>query len=212
MIKSIRLRAALIVPIAALAAACSDAVGPAPQVPTDVALSSGPGRVPHFGRPDREDESVTEFIIRPRRTDSFTIGSHVLIVPADAVCDPELSTYGPGTWNDDCTAIRKPIKVTAYTWREKNGLPRVQFSPELRFHPSKTVQLWMKDRAVKEGGWYSILYCVDELSPCVDESISDPTLHSFVLQKQGVVYRRIKHFSVYNLVAESWGSPDSFSY
>jgi hypothetical protein len=159
-----------------------------------------------------ELESVTTFTIQPSRDDRFGFDAHVLIVPAYAICDPALSSYGPGTWNQPCEPLRHPIKVTAVTWREPSGLPRVRFTPQLRFAPNKTVTLWMRDRAVKAGGDFRILYCADETSECVDESLSDPTLTSFVIQKSGTVFRRIKHFSVYNLAAESWMAPTDEAY
>jgi hypothetical protein len=121
------------------------------------------------------------------------------------VCDPERSSYGVGTWNQPCEILDKPIRITAVSWRDGWGYPRVQFSPEVRFSPDKTVQLWMQDKPVREGGDYAILYCPDDSTDCIDEAVSDPSLQSFVIRRTATVYRRIKHFSVYNLAAESWG-------
>jgi hypothetical protein len=212
MMKIVRLRMALLVPVVAVGAACSDAMGPEQHPPVSALAARGPGSMGYGNGRRHEVESVTTFTIRPNRDDRFGVGSHVLIVPAHAICDPALSSYGPGTWNQPCEPLRHPIKVTAVTWRDSHGMPRVHFSPQLRFSPNKTVELWMKDRAVKAGGDFTILYCPDGASECVDESLSDPSLTSFVIQKSGTVYRRIKHFSVYNLAAESWMAPADEAY
>ena len=208
MTQLVRHRATLIIPIVALAAAaCTDATAPEQRAPavTTAAMAASPGRTPHFGK-HRDDDGVTEFVVNPRKDESFTLGgTHLIVIPAGAVCDPATSSYGMGTWDDPCNRLSQPIRVTAYTWRGDDGLPRVEFVPALRFSPDRVVQLWMKARQVKDGGDFSILYCGDDGNTCVDESQSDPSLKSFVLRKGGVVYRRIKHFSVYNVAAEASG-------
>jgi hypothetical protein len=205
-----RLRPALILPLLAAVAACSDAVGPtrdaAPTAPTAPAFDmhglSGLGGN-GSNKKGEPDTAVTVFTVVPHKDYSISIdGKHRLDLPADAICDPEYSSYGPGTWDEPCEAFDHPIKITAYSWRDDTGYPRVAFVPSLRFAPGKIVLLVMKDRAIKLGGMYTILYCGEDGLSCVDESLSDPTLHTFVNQKAGFAFRRIKHFSVYNLVAE----------
>lgn len=137
----------------------------------------------------------------------FYLGKHVLYFPANTICDPAISTYGVTEWDKPCTAITQPIRVHARL-REEGGRSWIDFSPHLRFVPSdddsKWVYLFMYTKAA-EGRKLSasnappILWSPEIGAPGIDEALLDETLKTKWDKKLGGVYRRIKHFSGYNV-------------
>ena len=152
-----------------------------------------------------EGEKLTTFVVKPNRSGRFTInGGHRLDVAANAICDPATSGYGPTLWETSCHPIRSDLTITALSGVDAAGHPYVRFSPDLRFTPddSRPVTLAMFDRAaVESGGNYVILYCASGSTTCVDESLADPELKTYTDNKNLMLYRRIKHFSGYNIVS-----------
>src|SRR5688500_19005161 len=43
----------------------------------------------------------------------FNIGPHYVYFPANAICDPAKSTYGPTEWDKPCVLITRPIMIRA---------------------------------------------------------------------------------------------------
>jgi hypothetical protein len=125
-----------------------------------------------------------------------------------SVCDPLLSSYGTGTWNDACVPLNRNITITAKTWLNAKGKLETDFQPALRFVPglSKSVTLTLKD-AAKAGT--RIDFCT--LLSCINEAAMDPSLATRLDPNNGFVSRIIKHFSGYTITADRTGS-DSTDY
>jgi len=69
-------------------------------------------------------------------------GLYTLVFPANSVCDPATSSYGPGTWDQPCTTLAdgQSVTVTATYGFTNHGLS-VDFSPALRFNPKTEVRI-----------------------------------------------------------------------
>jgi hypothetical protein len=149
--------------------------------------------------------SVTTFTINPRGSNTYVIGVHKLAVPANTVCDPATSTYGPGTWDDPCALAADRITVTATSWTDLFGHPYVAFQPALRFRPSAkgSVTLYMMDKRATVDTTANIVYCSEDAvaSSCVDESVADPSVATHTDATNGFLWRTLKHFSGYNIVS-----------
>jgi hypothetical protein len=151
------------------------------------------------------------FTLRPNRPVLKKLGEHVLSVPANVVCDPATSGYGPRHWDAPCRPLAREIKVTAQ-WKSVNGHEVISFTPELRFRPSadrsRWVFLWAKhSKNIDPAAYYAILWYDPELLEWVDESVSDPSLRAQVDRRGMVVSRRLKHFSRFRV----WGGRGSYN-
>jgi len=146
---------------------------------------------------------------------TFSIGDglYTIVFPANSVCDPATSSYGPGTWDAPCTTVQagQSIAVTATYGFTKNGLS-VDFSPALRFDPSKEVR-------ISTGVYAPILTAFSSYfaanpsalhflgiyyAPSLDaagttDAAFDPSLITHVNLSTGIVWRRVKHFSGYSV-------------
>lgn len=149
------------------------------------------------------DSASVDFTVGPNGGVFFT-GNHAVVFPAQAVCDPATSSYGPGTWDSPCTPLQTSIRVHAEV-RRINGKTAVDFTPSLRFVPSSNPARWVwllmyTPSAVgttTDLSGYNILWESALGAPPVDETVSDPTLRTYVDTWQGISLRRIKHFSGY---------------
>lgn len=152
------------------------------------------------------DQDTVQFTIDPTVGGTFNLAQgHFVYFPANAICDPATSSYGPTHWDETCTPATQPITVTAVSMRTVDGAPFVSFEPALRFVPSKGdkgyVWLYMHDDNYQRWMKMEIDYCFDGLA-CVDESALDPSMHTHKTSaKYKYLYRRIKHFSGYNVAA-----------
>lgn len=146
---------------------------------------------------------------------TYTIGNvYTVSFPSNSVCVLG-STYGPGTWDTPCQTLHgnESIAVTATYELTGNGLA-VSFQPEIRFNPNTTVTLstgiyssiltnfrwlWLANPgALRSLG----IYYIDNLNstPVIDAA-TDPSLRTYINLTTGQVYRRVKHFSGYNVTA-----------
>ena len=144
---------------------------------------------------------------------TYNIGNlYTLSFPSNAVC-VEGSTYGPGTWDTPCQTLssHQSITVTATYTMTGNGLA-ISFSPEIRFNPSTSVtlstgiyssiltsfrSLWLANPgALRSLG----IYYIENLNatPVIDAA-TDPSVRTYIDLTTGQVYRRVKHFSGYNI-------------
>lgn len=135
----------------------------------------------------------------------FVLGKHAIWFPSNSICDPNLSSYGATEWDKPCTPIKEPIRIRA-TLVEQDGRSWVDFKPELRFVPSnresKWVYLFMQTESSKRGQGSrapTILWSPAIGVPGIDESLTDRTLRTEWSREWRGVYRRIKHFSGYNV-------------
>lgn len=206
----------LIAGVAMIAAACRDSIAPTRS-----------GSVPHlqsFGAPVSHFEAVSSIV--HTRSVTFTIdpaggsvkiGDFSLDYPANAVCDPATSGYGPDFWDAPCETLSESITITAtYWWADKSAY--VDFSPDIRFAPEKEVFISTKRGAKHQDDmeqrytmWYfktvgDTRYFIDEAA--VDQSVK--TQREFSSKR---VWRRVKHFSGISLSSgmlcdETAGDPD----
>ena len=151
----------------------------------------------------KSDTTITVFLLDPNVTSAYPIATvHKLWVRAGGVCVLG-STYGIGHWDDPCTIATTAILITAKSWFDSENHPHIDFFPELRFAPlggrRASAELYMKDKAASLDSTSVILWC--EVIACIDEALTDPSLETFRDKQQGFVYRRIKHFSGYEVTS-----------
>lgn len=198
MSRSIRWCAALAV--ASLLAACGSerAVAPAvEQAPSDVMADV---IIEHVS-PDRRS---AQFSVTPSGG-WFTLGQHAVFFPPNVICDPGQSDYGPESWDAPCATARRPIRIHA-TIVDDAHQSSIRFSPDLRFAPSANQARWVwlfmrvpRNERSEILAQYRILWSPRGNQPAVDESLQDPTLRTFYSRSQQRVFRRIKHFSGYQV-------------
>jgi len=144
----------------------------------------------------------------------FAIGDlYTLTVPANAVCVLG-SSYGPGTWDSPCATLSagQSIKVTA-TYGFAGGGPVVDFSPDIRFAPQVQVTLSTMlyapvltmfrsyfETIPSSLRLFGIYYTPDLGVTGIADAATAASLITHVNLKTGLVWRRIKHFSGYNVV------------
>ena len=164
-----------------------------------------------------KDTALTVLLIDPLSTTSYAIaGGHRLWVQKGGVCDLK-SPYGPGLWDDLCELATLPVVVIARSWTDEQSHPHVDFSPDLRFAPlddrRASAELYLKDRTGIDAADARILYCNDK--GCIDEGATDSTMVTQRDRQQGFLYRRIKHFSGYQVSTgrdDEGTPPDSTTY
>lgn len=195
----IRLPAALHVSVAVLLLAGCDAASTAPGSMEFPNGAPSPAIIMKFVA---EDSSSARFVVTPSGG-YFNLGPHGVYFPADAICDPAVSTYGPGEWDKPCRTLRQSIEIHAEI-RYQDGQHIVDFTPSLRFKPSRRESEWtyMYMRVGAGGSLHpsdhlNILWIPYIGAEGVDESIDDPTQKTFMHHPTGYAVRRIKHFSGY---------------
>jgi hypothetical protein len=134
----------------------------------------------------------------PRVSQSFALGLNRIDIPANSVCNLLTSGYGPTFWDKPCTPHTLPVTMTVVIKGASGSSPRVDFFPAMRFNPATTVQLFMYVPKVKKNDakTWVMEYCPDS-GKCINESLTDASLQTFVDYRTSVLFRRIKHFSGY---------------
>jgi len=143
--------------------------------------------------------SVT-LTISPTTSATFQINAHKVRIVAGSVCDPATSGYGPTLWDAPCTPAAATVTVTAKSWTDANGRPRVSFWPDLRFVPGKVNTIWLMDKNAAASQSGVLAWCPTGGTACVDESETDASLVTNYTS-DGYAYRRLKHFSGYTIGA-----------
>jgi len=195
-------------------AGCSDAAT-SPRDASTRALS--PGSVPTL-------DFSPSLLFNGLQTTSFTLtsaggkfsignGLYTISFPANSVCDPATSSYGPGTWDSPCTTLAdgQSITVTATFGFTNHGLA-IDFSPALRFNPSTEVRIATAVYAPVLTTFASyfasnpsslhflgIYYAPDLSSAGTTDAAFDSSLVTHVNLSTGLVWRRVKHFSGYSI-------------
>lgn len=146
---------------------------------------------------------------------SFQVGnSYAVNFPPNSICDPATSSYGPGTWDDPCTTLSdgQSITITA-TYAFTNSGLAVDFSPALRFNPDTKVTISTSAYALSLTifapyfaanpsalHFLGIYYSPSLGGQGQTDAGRDASLVTHVNLSTGLVWRRIKHFSGYNVL------------
>jgi hypothetical protein len=194
-------RSGLAALLAASAIACTDE-GRSPLEPRAMAADRGSS----YGSgssaaSSRVDTAYASFTVTQAGGNFNLAGGLKIEFPAMAICDLATSSYGAGRWEEPCLPQVLPVRVTMKGWYDTEGMPHVDFQPAMRFNPSLRtgVELYLQERRSVIDPNSKILYCVTA-EQCVDESLTDASLATR-FESNGFVYRRIKHFSGYNVTA-----------
>jgi len=188
---------------AASLAACSDSTGvpSAPNAPSASASVQGGGSEASLTMLDTLRFSFT---IDPSRNTFYSLGyGNSIYFPAGSLCDLS-STYGPTEWDQPCAVSKQAVLVNAKAWLDRRGNPRVDFDKHLRFVPSNDPSHWVMLTftawSAMLGANSTILYCPQVTGGvCIDEAKTDPTLATVKDPVTGMMKRRLKHFSGYNV-------------
>jgi len=153
----------------------------------------------------------------PKQDQVLSLGPNHLDIPAFAVCKLGLSSYGPAFWNAPCTPETGPVNLTVTVKNAASDNPSVDFQPAMRFNPSKVVQLffYVPNVSQTDAKNWVITYCPNAGSGsistsssgsgssssggCVNEALTDTDLQTFVDYNASVLFRRLKHFSRYQV-------------
>ena len=132
---------------------------------------------------------------------NWVFGEHKINFPPNSICDMAQTNYFD--WGKACTPIASDVRIDLKWWRDAEGHPHVDFSPAMRFQPTKKgeVTLYLKDQAAAKALNPVIGYCVSAGAICIDESNLDNALVTKRDSRGGFVYRIIRHFSGYNVWA-----------
>ena len=194
------IRWSTLIALVAITAACADD-SVSPLSPKTDRLPGGAPNMLIVIHQMAADERSAEFTV-DQGGGYFRMGKHGIVFPRNAICDPARSEYGAHAWDNDCPVLREPIRIRAEL-RTQDGREWVDFTPELRFRPSRNpsdwVWIYMLVGSAQFNESLSILWSPAIGIPGIDESLDDPTLRTYVTG--GYAYRRIKHFSGYNVTA-----------
>lgn len=198
-----RIRWSTFVALVAMTAACADG-SVSPMADEADVLPGGAPRPHIIINQMSEDQTSADFTVTASGG-YFRMGKHGIVFPRNVICDPAKTSYGREFWDADCQVLTAPIQIHAEL-REQDGREWIDFSPELRFKPSPFAFQWVwiymqTDAASRSDGELSILWSPAIGVPGIDESLEDPTLRTFVSPWSGYAYRRIKHFSGYNVTS-----------
>jgi hypothetical protein len=151
------------------------------------------------------DSLAADFTVTPSGG-MFSLGNNAVYFPANSICDPATSSYGPGHWDDACTPLDHAIDFHAEVRRDSaSGATWVDFTPAVRFvptdDPNQVVWMLMKagtDVTADNYNGFGMQW-MPSGSPdlAVDEATTDPDLKTYVDLDRDVVFRRVKHFSGY---------------
>jgi hypothetical protein len=200
------------------AAACSDStVAPRSESATLRASDRAPSLDLSFGS---SINLGSDFTLTSNGGTFNIAGIYTVSFPQNSVCDPALTSY---TATDDCVTLgqgkTKSIKVHGTVKLSLDGIA-VDFQPELRFAPSKTVTLWTDIYApvlVRNRDYYlahpaalgslAMAYSATMGGTRIADYASDASVVTHVNLTTGRVWRRVKHFSGYNIFTGDNCSP-----
>jgi hypothetical protein len=162
------------------------------------------------------------FNIDPRVDQVIQLGKNRVVLPANSVCAIGVSGYGPTMWDKGCNAQRKPFTLTVTVAGSGTENAGVDFQPAMRFDPAEAPVMMYLDvpglSAATPYDW-TIFYCptpsgqpgarlgtnLMRADPtCVDESLTDTSLKVVPDYQNSVLARRLKHFSVYQLLRSGY--------
>ena len=153
----------------------------------------------------------------PKQNQVFSLGPNRLEIPAYAVCALGTTSYGPTFWNAPCAPQTAPVQLTVTVKNAASDNPSVDFQPAMRFSPDKNVQIffYVPNVSATDAKNWVITYCPNAGSGsiststsgsgssgsggCLNEALTDPDLQTFVDYNASVLFRRLKHFSRYQV-------------
>ncbi len=198
-----RLSSTALIVVAVMVAACSGDQPLSPKLRTN-ALPLGAPR-PDVIVTNMSADSTSADIDVTNTGGKFTLGKHGIYFPAGSICDPTTSTYGVSEWDQPCTAATEPVHIHAEL-RMVDGQETIDFTPALRFVPSSepTQFVWLYMRTDVAGVYdlsqFNLAWEPFLGGSIIDESHLDASMRTYVWPQGGVVFRRIKHFSAYQVV------------
>lgn len=174
---------------------------------TDTAVQTTFGDLP---------DGVYMFAVDPRLDQVLTLGKSRVVLPAGSVCALGVSGYGPTMWDKGCNPQKKPFTITVTVAGSGTENAAVDFQPSMRFNPLTTVTMdfHVPELSPTSSFAWTIFYCptpsgqpgarlgtnLMRADPtCVDESLTDPSLAVVPDFENGLLTRRLKHFSAYQL-------------
>ncbi|MEO6446717.1 MAG: hypothetical protein ABIZ91_13240 [Gemmatimonadaceae bacterium] len=147
--------------------------------------------------------SITcQFTVNPGQSQSFIVCTHMVAFPANTICDPATSGYGSSYWLQGCTKLTTPIVITATTWIDSLGRAQIDFANDIRFYPNASGQLpavYLRDATAALSSWSRIDY--GNVNGCVNEAAADAVLVTKRDPVTGYLFRLVRHFSGYNVLA-----------
>src|SRR5919197_2162196 len=196
--------------VAVLAAACRDSVV-APTHNDDVISASASATSYAKNGRSKTSQILGTIRISPEGG-RYHVGDFDIEFSPNAVCDPSITVYGRGHWDDDCVAAGRTITVDVVA-QSRGDRVSVEFQPDLRFRPNALVTIQTRAyadlltsaavrRLSRSSGYFNrfaILYMPTGGGKHIDEALEDGDLSmvTHVNLSTGVVWRRVKHFSGY---------------
>lgn len=193
------------------AAGCQETVSaPLGSSSAPASMALAPAVAPQLSKGGLDADDV-DFTVTPNGG-VFLLGNHAVVFPARSICDPSVSSYGPGTWDAPCVALKGALRIHATIRTAKLGT-WVDFSPSLRFVPSSDSREWVyiymytpSAIGATDLSKYSILWTPAIGASGVNDAAGDATLRTYVDANSGIAMRRIKHFT--GFIASSGRSCD----
>ena len=187
-----------------LAVACRDTLAPTASPEKDPFASR-----PQLLRSSGGSSRTGSITLTPQGGD-YLLGGFLLRVPAGAVCDPATTQYGPAFWDDQCTPISAPITLQVEV-KQQNGRLWIDFKPNVRFAPSNDPSKWVtlltwRPRSELSSAFsrrqmrqYALLYAREIGATPLDEGTIDKSMVTVVRMRDGLIWRRLKHFSGFTI-------------
>lgn len=164
-------------------------------------------------------DGTYQFTFDPKQDQVFSLGPNRLEIPAWSVCKLGTTSYGPAFWNASCTPQTTLVQLKVTVKNAASDNPSVDFQPAMRFAPQKTVSLYfyVPNVSQQDAKNWVITYCPNAGSGssgftssnsgsgssgsggCVNEALTDPDLQTFVDYDNNMLFRRLKHFSRYQV-------------
>lgn len=198
---NLRLHRSIFALTAALAvSACQDSVAPEPA-PVSEEIDMPDMRIFATYAPDNSSADIR---VMPSGG-WFVIGRHAVHFPRRAICELG-SSYGPTEWDKPCEPARGPVDFHVEVMKDADGRTWLDVTPAARFVPSSRKSGWVMlymwtglDSEILRHSEPPILWSPAFGVPGIDESLEDPTLRTRYMPGTSIAYRRIKHFSGYNV-------------
>jgi hypothetical protein len=202
----------------AVLAACSDATAPAKRpslASPSLAAPMAPASIRHDviinAMHTTEDSLLVEFTVTPSGG-WFVAGANAVFFPPNSICEPTTSGYGRDLWDASCDPATGPVVIHGRAGLRGAQVGWIQFDEDLRFVPSDDPERWVRiymyseelrgDRPedfLEREQAYGIVWVPTPGAEAVDEAQHDITLQTQVQWGAGLVTRRVKHFSGYQV-------------